>query len=58
MIAHEPLWDLEGRTLSPSSDVSLTIEALLRLQNAADHQRPISLYLNCVVSLHNSGGSA
>lgn len=45
MIAHEPLWDLDGRTLSLGFDVSLTVEALLRLQNAADYQRPISLYL-------------
>ncbi len=41
----EPLWDLAGRTVSVGSEVSNTIEALLRLQNTADHQRPITLYL-------------
>lgn len=41
----EPLWDLAGRTVSVGSDVGTTIEALLRLQNTADRQRPVTLYL-------------
>lgn len=41
----EPFWDLAGRTVSVGSEVSNTIEALLRLQNSADRQRPITLYL-------------
>jgi hypothetical protein len=45
MILPEPLWDLAGRTLNHDADVTGTIEKLLRLQNAADHQRPITLYV-------------
>jgi hypothetical protein len=41
----EPFWDLTGRTLSLGSDVSATVDGLLRLQNTADYQRPITLYV-------------
>ena len=44
-MTHEPLWDLAGRTLCLGHDVSTTIEGLLRLQNTADYQRPITLYI-------------
>jgi ATP-dependent protease ClpP protease subunit len=44
-MTHEPLWDLAGRTLCLGHDVSNTIEGLLRLQNATNYQRPITLYI-------------
>jgi len=44
-MSREPLWDLAGRTLCLGYEVSNTIEGLLRLQNTADHQRPITLYI-------------
>jgi ATP-dependent protease ClpP protease subunit len=44
-MTREPLWDLAGRTLCLGYEVSNTIEGLLRLQNTADYQRPISLYI-------------
>jgi len=41
----EPLFDLSGRTLSVGSDVTTVVDGLLRLQNTADYQRPITLYV-------------
>lgn len=41
----EPLFDLGGRTLCVGSDVTTVVDGLLRLQNTADHQRPITIYV-------------
>ena len=52
MTTSEPLWDLSGRTLTLHPDTLMVIDRLLRLQNSADHERPIILYVVGVSSGH------